>query len=260
MCGKQMLSVYHQDRSFTIYCRECWLSDKWDPLSYGEGYNFTKPFFQQLLDLQKNIPRSNLFQTNYINSEYCNYGKDFKDCYLLFGGYNNERVYFGNQVFDSRDSMDIAFSENSDGDDLSEVRDTHYSYSSREAENSKFLFFCKHGTRDCYDISFVGFKCELEYENCHSFGGSNAAFGLRNFLSQNIRYSEDCHECQNVLGCNGLRKKNYCIFNKQYSKEEYENLMPKIRENKCAVEFKTTYAPDRKEMVYCEKCYQQEIY
>ena len=28
----------------------------------------------------------------------------------------------------------------------------------------------------------------------------------------------------------------------------------------CPVEFETSYAPDRPEIVYCEKCYQQEVY
>ena len=334
LCHKSMLSVYHKNRPYIVYCRECWLGDKWNPIDYEKDYDFERPFFEQFLELQKKVPRSNLFQTNYVNSEYCNYGKDFKECYLLFGGYNNERLYFGNQVFDSRDSMDIAFSDkiefsyglfecertnklffsehcmdcvesmylidckncmscfgcvglvnkqyyifnkpysrekylefvknnqgsfkrhrdnlkkledlkktvphryarvyksvNSDGDDLSEVRNTHDSFSSREAEDSRFLFFCKHGTKDCYDISFIGFNCELEYENCHSFGGHNAAFGVRNFSSQNIRYSEDCHDCQNIYGCIGLRKQNYCILNKQYGKEEYEKLLPRIIEH-----------------------------
>ena len=334
LCHKSMLSVYHKNRPYIVYCRECWLGDKWNPIDYEKDYDFERPFFEQFLELQKKVPRSNLFQTNYVNSEYCNYGKDFKECYLLFGGYNNERLYFGNQVFDSRDSMDIAFSDkiefsyglfecertnklffsehcmdcvesmylidckncmscfgcvglvnkqyyifnkpysrekylefvknnqgsfkrhrdnlkkledlkktvphryarvyksvNSDGDDLSEVRNTHDSFSSREAEDSRFLFFCKHGTKDCYDISFIGFNCELEYENCHSFGGHNAAFGVRNFSSQNVRYSEDCHDCQNIYGCIGLRKQNYCILNKQYGKEEYEKLLPRIIEH-----------------------------
>jgi hypothetical protein len=30
--------------------------------------------------------------------------------------------------------------------------------------------------------------------------------------------------------------------------------------NKCEVEFETSYSPDRPEIVYCEKCYQQEVY
>jgi hypothetical protein len=31
-----------------------------------------------------------------------------------------------------------------------------------------------------------------------------------------------------LFGCVSLRGKSYCIFNKQYTKEEYENLVPKI--------------------------------
>ena len=31
-------------------------------------------------------------------------------------------------------------------------------------------------------------------------------------------------------------------------------------EEHCEVEFETSYAPERSEIVYCEKCYQQEVY
>ncbi|MBI3888899.1 hypothetical protein HY311_03890 [Candidatus Nomurabacteria bacterium] len=31
-------------------------------------------------------------------------------------------------------------------------------------------------------------------------------------------------------------------------------------EGRCEIEFETSYAPDRPEIVYCEKCYQQEVY
>ena len=34
----------------------------------------------------------------------------------------------------------------------------------------------------------------------------------------------------------------------------------KCMNNGCSNEFETTYAPDRPEIVYCEKCYQAEIY
>jgi hypothetical protein len=30
-------------------------------------------------------------------------------------------------------------------------------------------------------------------------------------------------------------------------------------EGKCPVEFETSYAPDRKEIVYCEQCYNAEV-
>ena len=46
--------------------------------------------------------------------------------------------------------------------------------------------------------------------------------------SRNVYYSESCYNCDNIFGCYGLRKKSYCILNKQYTKEEYEKLLPKL--------------------------------
>src|SRR3989344_107350 len=332
LCKKSLISLYGKESPFTVYCRDCWLSDKWDPISCGKEYDFSIPFFSQLYSLQSKVPKENLYQTNFIFSEYCNYGLDFKECYLLFGGNANEKVYFGNQIFDSRDSMDMAFSEkaelsydlfectrinkvffsryssdcidsyylidcrncmncfgcvglvnkqyyifnkpytkkeyeefinssnlgsfkthqeflkrletlklkiphrytriyksvNSDGDDLFEARNTHGSFSSRQTENSKYLFFCRNNVKDCYDDSFQGFNSELVYEVAHGFGGSNVAFGVRNYFSnQDAHYNEECHHCKNIFGCEGLRKKQYCILNRQYTKEEYEELLPK---------------------------------
>ena len=331
LCEKQILTVYNKERPYIIYCRECWLSDKWDPMDYGREYDFSIPFFSQFHLLQTSIPKANLYQTNFISSEYCNYGLDFKECYLLFGGMDNERVYFSNQVFNSRDSFDIAFcsktefsyeifestllnktffshysqnciessylidcrncmycfccvglinkkyhifnksytkeeyeiflknnlgsynkhlenlrkleelrlklphryariykSVNSDGDDLNESRNTHLAFTSSHAENSKYLFFTRRGVKDCYDNCFQGVDSELLYEIAHGFGGSRGAFGVRNFHNQDSQYSEECHDCFNIFGCEGLRKKSYCILNKQYTKDEYEKLLPKI--------------------------------
>ncbi|MES2023602.1 MAG: hypothetical protein V4439_02880 [Patescibacteria group bacterium] len=45
------------------------------------------------------------------------------------------------------------------------------------------------------------------------------------------KYSEYCDQCLEVdycFGCIGLRKKKYCILNKQYTKAEYEVLIEKI--------------------------------
>ncbi len=45
------------------------------------------------------------------------------------------------------------------------------------------------------------------------------------------RYSEYldlCIECEYCFGCVGLKKKKYCILNKQYTKEKYETLKDQI--------------------------------
>lgn len=46
-----------------------------------------------------------------------------------------------------------------------------------------------------------------------------------------VYYSDSCFDVKDIFGCVGLRKKQYCILNKQYSKEEYEKLVPDIIEN-----------------------------
>lgn len=44
-------------------------------------------------------------------------------------------------------------------------------------------------------------------------------------------YSAYTPNCSNVFACVGLKQQSYCILNKQYTKEEYEALVPKIIEH-----------------------------
>jgi hypothetical protein len=41
-------------------------------------------------------------------------------------------------------------------------------------------------------------------------------------------YCDHCHHTKHCFGCVGLNRKEYCILNKQYTKEEYEKLVPQI--------------------------------
>lgn len=82
--------------------------------------------------------------------------------------------------------------------------------------------------RDCMDSSNMYLKPELSYSTLGTIGTYNVHFSLFIFTSQNILYSQFCYDSKNIFGCFGLRKKEYCIFNKQYTKEEYETLVPKI--------------------------------
>ena len=46
-----------------------------------------------------------------------------------------------------------------------------------------------------------------------------------------ICYSEFCHSSRDVFGCIGLKNAQYCILNKQYSKEEYQSIRAEIIES-----------------------------
>jgi hypothetical protein len=41
-------------------------------------------------------------------------------------------------------------------------------------------------------------------------------------------YCDSCDACKNCFGCTGLKHKEYCILNKQYTPEEYEQKVSKI--------------------------------
>jgi hypothetical protein len=43
-----------------------------------------------------------------------------------------------------------------------------------------------------------------------------------------LGYCYNCVSLNNSFGCANLKQTNYCILNKQYTKEEYEELVPKI--------------------------------
>ena len=70
-----------------------------------------------------------------------------------------------------------------------------------------------------------------------------------------IPLPRNCPECRHIkrFKDRGPNK----LWNRQCmcKKENHQN-----HTKECEVEFETSYSPERKEIIYCEKCYQQEVY
>jgi hypothetical protein len=81
--------------------------------------------------------------------------------------------------------------------------------------------------KDTYD-GIGQYKHNLCYENVDNDIGHRNISTITVYDSSDVAYSYNCHGSQNLFGCIGLRKKSYCILNKQYAEEEYKALMPKI--------------------------------
>jgi hypothetical protein len=120
------------------------------------------------------------------------------------------------------------------GDHVSNSRNAAHIFDFQDgAENVKYAHWGNGGMKDSYDVGpGCGDKSELNYE-----GVSTGVQNNRVFLSVTIWYSRDiwyslmvsnAHDC---FGCVEMDKKQYCILNKQYTKEEYEALIPKIIEH-----------------------------
>jgi hypothetical protein len=87
-------------------------------------------------------------------------------------------------------------------------------------------------SKDCWDYVEYGDNAEQIYETITTgLNSSKIKFSNVILTSFNVEYSFYCSNVKNIFGCVGLRKKDYCIFNKQYSKEEYEKLVRKIKKH-----------------------------
>jgi hypothetical protein len=51
------------------------------------------------------------------------------------------------------------------------------------------------------------------------------------YSSANIDYSFNCYNSHDLFGCIGLRNKSYCILNRQYTKEEYFEMIEKVKKH-----------------------------
>lgn len=103
-----------------------------------------------------------------------------------------------------------------------------------QAQNNKNCYFiiasdrcedCMYGnwnvsSKECMDCYMVE-KCELLYEsiNCRQCYQSSYLYNCHDCVNSAFMY--DCVGCTDCFGCTGLRKKQYCYFNEQLTKEEY---------------------------------------
>ncbi len=179
--GKEIITMFHPDVNVVIYDRDEWWGEDWNPFDYGIAYDFTRPFFEQFKELLSKVPLQSLGNTHVINSPYVNHSADSRDCYLTYGSWKNERVYYSEGMVDTKDCFDMYITGNAEkcygGLMCTGVYKTHFSYNAEESINSWFL--------------------------------------------------EHCINMQDSIGSVNLRNKRYCVYNEQYSKEDY---MEKIKE------------------------------
>ncbi|MCX6723666.1 MAG: hypothetical protein NT155_00640 [Candidatus Staskawiczbacteria bacterium] len=108
-----------------------------------------------------------------------------------------------------------------------------------EAKYARDAFNCRHveNIKHCQDTWFAKDVCdateaygELSFE-IEGTIAIRSAFIAKMLNISDSYYLDLCGEAHNLFGCVGLQKKQYCILNRQYTKEEYNELLPKIIEH-----------------------------
>jgi len=104
---------------------------------------------------------------------------------------------------------------------VGQIKDCYWIFNAGMSEN------CAYGTdvngcKDSYDLLTVN-NSELSYNLFGCGECYQVFFSTECRESSNIWFSKNLVNCHNCFGCVNLRHKKYHIFNKPYSKEEYEN-------------------------------------
>ena len=120
--------------------------------------------------------------------------------------------------------------QNVTGENLSHVADSKECFD--VADKVRDCAFLNNGgvtLDDSYDGYGLGANARQIYEAVDTGAdGSRFLFDIFVWGGMDVQYSYACHGSQNLFGCIGANKKSYCILNKQYTKDEYESLVPKI--------------------------------
>jgi hypothetical protein len=128
-------------------------------------------------------------------------------------------------------NLEIVQSEDCIGDYITNSKNCAYCFDIMNSQDSKYIW--DGITNDSYDCFNTGSlpATDLMYQCIGVYNCNNIKFCFRCDFSSDLNYCDYCSNCKNCFGCVSLRHKNYCILNKQYSREEYEKLLPKIIEH-----------------------------
>lgn len=132
-----------------------------------------------------------------------------------------------------RKYLEMLQCEDSLGDHLRNSKNAKYCFDSQKLHDVKYVSQLGGGAKDCYDWDFFGADSELCYEmvSC-AYQIQNCKFTMNTWDGNyGLSYCDLCLGNKDLFGCVALRKKRFCILNKQYSEEEYEKLVPKIIEH-----------------------------
>jgi len=235
LSGKNLITVLPEKNRYPIYTLTEWHSDKWNARLFYSKHSrdcLDSYFLYDCRNCQNCFMCWNLRSKShcleniqYTKEEYEKRLKSFK-----LGSYKsiqslkrhfaeiiqNEAVHRQNFNFKIY---------NSDGDYLLDCKNCHNCNTINDSE-------------DCYNcIRGLKHKSEIDANGCwysELIGNCNCcidSYCLKYSNWSSARYSEYldlCIECEYCFGCVGLRKKKYCILNKQYTKESFDELRTRI--------------------------------
>jgi hypothetical protein len=206
--------MYNPQSPYVVYCEDCYRSDTWDPYAYGVVYDQNRPFFEQLGELLKRVPKMALFSDRTrpsVNSPYINYSGANKNSYLIFNGGDSENSMYSRGARFFKDTADIYF-----GQKLERC------YEGVNVVQSAGVHFSKN-VSGCVDCSFLIDASGAQ--NC--FGCVNIRHATNCFLNEQL--DKEAYQAQVEKICGSYQatedfKKKFADFSLKFPRRENSNL------------------------------------
>ena len=176
-CKKQVISTLSPDKPLTVFCRDCFNSDSFEPTATGRDFDFSRSFFEQLNELIHATPIIALLGgTNCVNSDYVNMETDDKNCYMNVGGHFNEDCYYNTFSLYGKNNVDNYW-----------VYRSELLYESSDCHSCYRCFFSRNmaSCNECW----LCFDCR-GCSNC--FGCTNQR--NKQYMIYNVQYSKEEYE------------------------------------------------------------------
>ncbi len=122
-------------------------------------------------------------------------------------------------------------SENYSGNHVIHSKNCFDCFWTVQCENCRGVDFVMK-VRDSVDMCITDSAEKIYSAALVGSGSFNVKFGIFCRGCSDSEYIMNCRNCTDCFGCIGLQNKKFCIFNKQYSEEEYWTLLDEI---KCAM-------------------------
>ncbi len=187
-----------------------------------------------------------IFNEQYSKEEYEQIVKD-----LDFGNYQtiqelSEKFVEHKNNFPKKFAVNINC-QNTNGDNSAQVSNSNLVFDVEgPAENLEDVFTAGFGAKDSFSVSHFGYNADLSYNSFGIFSSASRVIcSLYCPTCVNVSYSYNCVNCQDCFGCVGIKNGKYMIFNKQYSKEDYFEMVEKIKKHMNDLPYK-----DKNEVVY----------
>ncbi|MBI2634877.1 hypothetical protein HYW82_04395 [Candidatus Peregrinibacteria bacterium] len=161
------------------------------------------------------------------------YQKKVSDFLRTIGDPRTYRQKFYEEVVAKKPikNLQITNSENSIGNNIFESRNIFHGFDIEKTDTSSYSWGVEI-SKDIHDCNFI-YQGENCYENISNSSSQNIMFTFGAWSScYNLLYcmlcSNNSHDC---FGCISLKHNEYCILNKQYSKDEYIKLRDRLIEH-----------------------------